>query len=393
VIDVAAVQAALAEQELDAWLLYDFRGQNAIARSLAGVPQERMTTRRWFWLVPRTGESVAFVSALEPGVLEVPGRRIVYRSWRELEWALQVELEGLRRVAMEVSPLAAVPYLGRVDWGTVELVRSFGVSVVSSGDLVQLFEARATPRQRSLHDRAATAVLAAKDDAFTLVRERLASGQAITESALLAFIGERLASGGLAADHPSMVAVNDHAANPHFETAAGPDDRAIAAGDLVLLDVWAKVAGEPDAVYGDITWMGYCGSDPSRRVAEIWAAVRDARDAAIDFVRAGVEAGRPVHGFEVDRAGRGVIEQRGFGEQFVHRLGHSLGVDGHGNGVNMDDLETRDERLLVPGLLFTIEPGIYLPGELGVRSEVNVFVGEDGIEVTTDIQRELVLLA
>lgn len=392
-IDLAAVQAALVEQELDAWLLYDFRGQNAIARSLAGVPEERMTTRRWFLLVPRTGEPVAFVSALEPNVLDVPGRRLVYRSWRELEWALQVELEGLRRVAMEVTPLAAVPYLGRVDWGTVELIRSFGVGVVSSGELVQLFEARATPRQRSLHDRAAAAVLAAKDDAFELVRGRLASGDTLTESALLAFIGERLAASGLDANHPSIVAVNDHAANPHFETTAGPDDRTIAPGDILLLDVWARVASEPDAIYGDITWMGYCGSEPPARLLEIWTAVCDARDTAIEFARSGVEAGRPVHGFEVDRAGRAVIEERGYGEQFVHRLGHSLGVTGHGNGVNMDDLETRDERLLVPGLLFTIEPGIYLPGELGVRSEVNVYVGEDGIEVTTDIQRELVLLA
>ena len=391
-IDVQAVQAALAEQGIDGWLLYDFRGQNAIARSLAGVPPERMTTRRWFWLVRREGEPVAFVSALEASALDVPGRRVVYRGWRDLESGLREALAGLRSVAMEVSPRAAVPYVGRVDWGTVELVRSFGVEVVTSGDLVQFFDARLTPAQRELHDRAATVVLAVKDDAFALVRERLGSGEAIAESDLLAFVMRRLRDGGLAADHPAIVAVNEHSASPHFETSAGADDRVVAEGDVLLLDIWGKVVDEPDAVYADITWMGYCGSEPPARLVQTWEAVRDARDAAIAFAEDAVSAGRPVHGYEVDRAARSVLEARGLAEHTLTRIGHSLGTEVHANGVNIDDLETRDERLLIPRLLFTIEPGVYYAGEFGVRTEVDVFVGDGKIEVTTEAQTDLELL-
>jgi Xaa-Pro dipeptidase len=393
VIDLDAARAALAELDVDAWLLYDFRGQNAIARTLAGIPPERMTTRRWFWLLPRAGEPVAVVSALEPSALDVPGRRVVYRGWRELEDGLRDALSGLRSVAMEVSPLAAVPYVARVDWGTVELVRSLGVDVVSSGDLVQLFEARLTSAQKALHDAAVNGVLATKDAAFALVRDRLAAGARITESELQAFVVRRLGESGLEADHPPIVAVDDHAARPHFETAAGPDDRPIAPRTTLLLDLWAKLTGERDAIYADVTWMGYCGGQPPDRLVQAWEAVRDARDAAIAFAADNASAGRRVHGYEVDRAARSVLERRGLAEHSLTRIGHSLGSEVHGNGVNIDDLETRDERVLVPGLLFTVEPGLYFAGELGVRTEVNVFVGDDGIEVTTDVQRELVLLA
>jgi Xaa-Pro dipeptidase len=393
VIDVAAVQAALAEHGLDGWLLYDFRGQNAIARTLAGIRPERLTTRRWFWLVPRHGEPIAFVSALETSVLEVPGRRVVYRGWRDLEAGLRAALAGLRRVAMEVSPLAAVPYVGRVDWGTVELVRSLGVDVVSSGDLVQLFEARLTPAQKDLHDAAAKVVLDVKDAAFAIVRDRLASGVSLTESELLAFITRGLRDGGLEADHASIVAVDAHAAQPHFETSAGADDGVIAPGSVLLLDIWGKLAGDPDAVYADVTWMGFCGVDLPEPLQRGWAAVRDARDAAIAFVVDAVSAGRRPHGYEVDRAARSVLQGRGLADRTVTRIGHSLGTEVHGNGVNIDDLETRDERLLVPGLLFTVEPGLYFDGEFGVRTEVDVFVGEDSVEVTTDAQQDLVLLA
>jgi Xaa-Pro dipeptidase len=393
VIDVAAARAALAERDIDAWLLYDFRGQNVIARVLAGIPPERMTSRRWFWLLPQAGEPVAFVSALEPSALSGPGRRVVYRGWRDLEAGLRDALTGLRSVAMEVSPLAAVPYVARVDWGTVELVRSFGVDVVSSGDLVQLFEARLTPRQKEMHDSAVEAVLAAKDAAFELVRDRLVARSEITESELQAFVVRRLGEGGLEADHPPIVAVDDHAAGPHFETAADADDRAIAPGTTLLLDLWGKLAGEADAIYADVTWMGYCGRHPPDRLVQAWEAVRDARDAAIAFAADNASVGRRVHGYEVDRTARSVLERHGLAEHSLTRIGHSLGTEVHGNGVNIDDLETRDERLLVPGLLFTIEPGLYFPGEFGVRTEINAFVGDDGVEVTTDVQRELVLLA
>jgi Xaa-Pro dipeptidase len=388
-LDVEAAQAALREEGLDGWLLYDFRGQNAIAAELAGLDAGRKATRRWFWLVPAEGEPVALVSAVEEHVLDVPGRRVVYRGWRDLEAVLAELLAGRRRVAMEISPGAAVPVVGRVDWGTVQLVRSLGVEVVSSANLVQLFEARWTPAQVALHEQAAAGVLAAKEALFAWLGDALG---AATEAEAQAFLLERLAAAGLETRYPPCLAVDDHAADPHFETRAGPEDRTIRPGSVVLADVWGKVAGEPDAVYADITWMAWAGPEPTTRVAEVWSVVRDARDAAIEAVQAAVAAGRPLHGYEVDRAARGVIEAAGHGERFLHRTGHSLGTEVHGNGVNMDDLETRDERLVVPGLGFTIEPGVYLPGEFGVRSEVNMFVESDRALVTTTPQRELVLL-
>jgi Xaa-Pro aminopeptidase len=390
VIEVSAVQEALREQELDGWLLYDFRGQNAIAAGLAGLDADRKATRRWFWLVPAEGEPTAIVSAVEEHLLTVPGSRVVYRGWRDLEAALARVLAGRRRIAMEVSPLAAVPVVGRVDWGTVELVRSLGVEVVSSADLVQLFEARWTPAQVALHERAAVGVLAAKDALFARLHERLGH---VTESEAQRFLLDRLAGAGLETPYPPCVAVDAHAADPHFENAPGPDDRRVVPGSLVLVDVWGKVAGEPDAVFADVTWMAWAGPEPlPDRVLRIWEAVRDARDAAVAAVQEAAAAGRPLHGYEVDRAARAIVEERGYGPQFVHRTGHSLGVELHANGVNMDDLETRDERLVLPGLAFTIEPGVYLEGELGVRSEVNVLMEEGSARVTTTAQRDLVLL-
>jgi Xaa-Pro aminopeptidase len=388
-LDVGAAQAALREQGLDAWLLYDFRGQNAIAAQLAGLDGHRKATRRWFWLVPAEGEPTALVSAVEQHVLEVPGARVVYRSWRELEAALAELVAGRGRVAMEVSAGAAVPVVGRVDWGTVELVRSLGVEVVSSGDLVQLFEARWTPAQVALHERAAAGVLRAKDDLFAWLGGVLGE---VTESEAHAFLLERLAAAGLETRHAPCVAVDDHAADPHFETAAGPDDRTIGFDSLVLVDVWGKVTGEHDAVYGDVTWMAWAGPEPPARVTEIWSVVRAARDAAVATVEEAIASGRPLHGFDVDRAARSVIEAAGYGDGILHRTGHSLGTEVHGNGVNMDDLETRDERLVVPGLGFTIEPGVYLPGEFGIRSEVNMVVEPGRARVTTEPQQELILL-
>jgi Xaa-Pro aminopeptidase len=388
-LDVEAGQAALREEGLEGWLLYDFRGQNEIAAGLAGLDAGRKATRRWFWLIPAEGEPTALVSAVEQHVLEVPGERIVYRTWRELEAGLADLLRGRRRVAMEVSPGAAVPVVGRVDWGTVELVRSLGVEVVSSANLVQLFEARWTPAQVALHDRAAEGVLRAKDELFRWLGDVLGR---TTESDAQGYLLSRLTAAGLETRYPPCVAVDDHAADPHFETSAGPGDRTIGVGSLVLVDVWGKVAGAVDAVYADITWMAWAGPEPPARALEVWEVVKEARDAAVETVENAIASDRPLHGFEVDRAARGVIEAAGYGDGVLHRTGHSLGREVHGNGVNMDDLETRDERLVVPGLAFTIEPGIYLPGELGVRSEINMVVEPGRARVTTEPQQELVLL-
>jgi Xaa-Pro aminopeptidase len=392
-MDIAAIQKTLTEQQLDGWLLYDFRGTNPIARSVIGFDERQIGTRRWFYLIPRSGEPVAILHVIEPNALRgAPGRAVLYRSWRELEALLAEHLKGLRRVAMEYSPGAAIPYVGRVDAGTIEMVRAAGPEVVSSADLVVIFEACWTPEQKALHDRAAKDTLLAKDEAFALIRERLAAGRSVTESEVQAFIQAHFTSHGLSTHHPCIVAVNEHASDPHFETQAGPGDRTIRKGDLVLIDLWAKVADDARAVYYDATWMGYCGSQVPDRMREVWETVKGARDAAIAFVKDSVAAGRAIHGWEVDDVSRGHIEARGYGKYFLHRTGHSIGYEVHGNGVNIDNLETRDQRRIVPGVCFSIEPGVYLP-EFGVRSEIDMFVGEGHAEVTGDIQHELLLLA
>ena len=392
-MDLIGIQTALATSGIDGWLLYDFRGSNPIARSVIGFDESQIGTRRWFYLIPATGEPVAILHVIEPHATKrAPGKTVLYRSWKELEALLREHLAGKRRVAMEYSPGAAIPYVSRVDAGTIEMVRAAGPEVVSSADLVQLFEAVWTQEQKGLHDRAAKGCLAAKDAAFALIRERLAAGVRVTESEVQALIARRFAEEGLYTHHPCIVAVNDHASDPHFETAAGPSDRAIVKGDLVLIDFWAKVANDPRAVYYDATWMAYCGQDVPPKMREVWETVRGARDAAIGFVTREVAAGTTVRGADVDDVSRNFVETRGYGPYFLHRTGHSIGYEVHGNGVNIDNLETRDSRTLIPGVCFSIEPGVYLP-EFGVRSEIDMYVGEGTAEVTGDIQRELLLLA
>jgi Xaa-Pro dipeptidase len=392
-MDLPGIQRALASSHLDGWLLYDFRGSNPIARSVIGFDESQIGTRRWFYLIPAQGEPIAILHVIEPQATRgAPGKTVLYRSWKELEALLREHLAGKRRVAMEYSPGAAIPYVSRVDAGTIEMVRAAGPEVVSSADLVQVFEAVWTKEQKALHDRAARGCLAAKDAGFALIKDRLAAGTRVTESEVQALIGRRFAEQGLYANHPCIVAVNDHASDPHFETAAGPGDRAIAKGDLVLIDFWAKVADDPRAVYYDATWMAYCGTEAPAKVLEVWETVRGARDAAVEFVTRSIAAGATIRGAEVDDVSRGYIEARGYGPYFLHRTGHSIGYEVHGNGVNIDNLETRDSRTLIPGVCFSIEPGVYLK-EFGVRSEIDMYVGEGYAEVTGDIQRELLLLA
>ena len=392
-MDLPAIQKALAEQGLDGWLLYDLRGSNPIARAVIGFDERQIGTRRWFYLIPRAGEPVALLHVIEPNALAgAPGLKVLYRSWRELESTLKTHLAGKRRVAMEYSPGAAIPLVSRVDAGTIEMVRAAGPEVVSSADLVQIFEARFSPEQKALHDQAARDTLMAKDEAFALIRERLAAGLPVKESEVQAFIAARFDARGLTTHHPCIVAVNDHASDPHFETAAGPKDREIRKGDVVLIDLWAKVARDPRAVYYDATWMAFCGPDVPAKVREVWEVVKGGRDAAVAFVEDAVGSGRKIHGYEVDDVARGFIEARGYGSYFLHRTGHSIGYEVHGNGVNIDNLETRDQRRIIPGVCFSIEPGVYLP-EFGVRSEIDMYVGDGKAEVTGDIQRELLLLA
>ncbi|HET8539903.1 MAG TPA: Xaa-Pro peptidase family protein [Anaeromyxobacter sp.] len=392
-MDLPALRRALGELGLDGWLLYDFHGQNPTALHVLGLGG-RMLTRRFFLLLPREGEPTLVVHAIERSQFPpaVPGRREVYASWASLRDALARALGALprgARLAMEYFPGGAIPTLSRVDAGTLELVRSFGVEVVSSADLVQRFLCRLDAAQVESHRRALAAIDAAKDAAFARVGEAHRRGEAPLETELQAFLMERFAEAALETDHPPIVAVNGHAADPHYAPSA-ETPTPIRPGDLVLIDLWARGKGPRD-VYADITWVGFCGERPPERLERIFRVAAEARDAGLASLRRAHAEGRTLAGFEVDRAVRGVVEAAGLGERFVHRTGHSIETRVHGDGANLDDLETHDTRPLVPGLCFSIEPGIYLPDEgLGVRTEIDVFLAGDGPEVYSPIQTEIV---
>jgi Xaa-Pro aminopeptidase len=373
---LSAIQSALDELSLDAWLLYDFRGSNVLARRVLDLEARQPTSRRFFYLVPARGEPKKLVHRIETGVLDhLPGEKRPYLRWQELEQELNEMLRGQRRVAMEYSPRNANPYISRVDAGTVELVRSWGAEVVPSGDLVQMFEATWDDEQWQLHLEAARSTRAAFDRAFGFIAEQVRTHGSTSEAAVQRVILDHFQQQRLTAHHAPIVAVGPNSGNPHYETDAQHDAR-IAEGDFVLIDLWAKLA-QPRSVYSDLTRVGYVGTGAPTRYAEVFEVVARARDAAIERVRRAFAENRPLAGWQVDRAARDVIEQAGYGQYFIHRTGHSIGQETHGNGANMDDLETHDERRVLRRTCFSIEPGIYLP-EFGIRSEVNVFIGANG---------------
>ena len=385
-LDTTAIQATLVAEGLDGWLLYDFHGSNPIAVGLAGLAGAH-TTRRWYYFIPRAGTPRKLVHAIEPAVLDgLPGEARRYGGRRELEAGVGDMLQGATTIAMEYSPGGAIPYLSRVDGGTLEFVRGLGVTVVSSGDLVGRFEAAWDDAAIASHRTASDKLHRIKDAAFAYAGARLAAGQRVHEHEIQQAMLGWFKEAKLVTDGPPIVAVQEHAGNPHYSpTAAGSRD--LEAGELLLLDLWGKL-DQTGAVYADITWVGAAG-DPPVEVIRAFDAALAGRDAAIALVQSRVAAGQTVRGWEVDRAARDVIDRAGFGPQFIHRTGHSLGTEVHGNGVHMDDYETHDDRQLVPGTGFTIEPGIYGP-RFGVRTEVNMVVGRTSAEVTGPCQRELV---
>jgi Xaa-Pro dipeptidase len=390
-LPIPAVQRALHEDGLDGWLLYDFHGSNPIAARLAGVASGKMTTRRWYYLVPATGTPRGLVHAIERHNLEgLPGETQPYSGREQLASGLRDLLKGIRRVAMEYSPGNAIPYVSRVDAGTVEAVRELGIEVVSSGDLVQRFEAIWTDEQLATHQAASERLYRIKDRAFELVKQRVGAGGPLTEFEVQQDMVRWFGEEGLVTDAPPIVAAQENAANPHYGPARD-SSRAIARNEMVLLDLWGKLPA-PGAVFADITWVGYTGKSVPETYATAFAAARDGRNAAIELVQASVKERRDLRGYQVDRACRDVIDRAGFGAQFIHRTGHSLGQDVHGNGVHMDDYETHDDRRLIPGTGFTIEPGVYT-GTFGVRTEINMFVGEQEARVTGPLQQEIVTLA
>lgn len=386
------VQAALRSAGLDGWLVYDFRGLNPVAGSVLGI--KGMVTRRIFAWIPADGTPVAITHAIEPAPWAswpAAWPKHVYSAWRELE-ALLPGLVGGKRVAMEYSAGDAVPVVDRVPAGVVELVRSAGAEVLSSGELVTRFFAVWSDAEIASHREHAESLRRLAQEAFARIGKAVHAGEAIYEHEVKEWLLERFAEQGLWTDHGPNVSASENAANPHYEPSA-QHPRRIVQGDVVLIDLWATKQGIPGAMWADQTWMAVLG-EPTPKQREVWAAIRDARDAAIALLRERLASGEAVQGRAADAASRAVIEQRGFGRWFTHRTGHSIDARGlHGMGPNLDDLETRDERSLLPGVGFSIEPGIYLPGEFGMRTEVNAYVTAEGLVVTpAEIQRDLIVL-
>jgi Xaa-Pro aminopeptidase len=374
--DLSAVQSAIRELGLDGWLLYDFRALNVLARRVLGLNPEHILSRRWFYFVPAHAEPKKLVHRIESGALDAyPGSKSIYLRWQELESGVGGLVKGAKRVAMEYVPRNANPYVSRVDAGTVELVRSFGVEVVPSGDLVQWFEACWDAEQEKTHFDAAIHTRSAYDTAFGFIRDRVQAGKPPLESEVIKVILDHFEKHGLETDHPPIVAVNAHSGDPHYATTP-ETDAPIKAGDFVLIDLWAKLK-KPRAVYSDLTRVAFVGKEVPAKHAEIFQIVAKARDAGIACVKQAFAEKKVLQGWQVDHATRKVIEAAGYGEYFCHRTGHSIGQETHGNGANMDNLETREERRVLPRTCFSIEPGIYLP-EFGVRSEVNLYVDAKG---------------
>lgn len=391
---VAEIQEALQVAKLDGWLFYDFRGSDPLAPRILRLGEHASGSRRWFYFIPANGEPTKIVHRIERGKLDaLPGKRLDYSSWKEQHELLRAALTAGKakpRVAMQYSPMNDIPYLSKVDAGTIELIRSFGVEVVTSAELVQQFEAVWTPEQKQSHVEASDKLHRVLMEAFAEIGRNIRAGTAITEYDIQQFISRRLEEEGMNRED-GIVAVNANSANPHYAPSrenAAPINR----GDFVLLDIVSKLR-KPGAICTDQTWTGFVGETVPEEHVRIFNIVRDARDAATEFVRKSVREGKRIHGADVDDVARGVIKKAGYGDQFTHRTGHSIGEECHGNGVNIDNFETRDSRFITAGVGFSIEPGIYLEGKFGVRSEIDVYVGEKDIDVTGQpIQTEIVAI-
>jgi Xaa-Pro dipeptidase len=390
---IASIQEAVRNFGFDGWLFCDFHNRDPISYRVLGLEGGKFTSRRWFYFVPAHGEPVGLVHAVEKRKLDpLPGRKAVYLPWEQLHAELRQALGKPGRIAMQYSPANNIPYVDLADPGLVELVRSFGHEVVSSADLVQQFEAVLSDEQLGTHIEAGTHIQRIKNEAFERIAAGIRAGTPATEYEIQRFIIRSFDEAGLTCDEEwPIVAVNEHAADPHFEPLPG-NTVPIRAGDMILIDLWARL-NQPGAIYYDITWCGFAGNSPPDEYVRIFDVIMEARNRAFNLVKERFETDVAVYGYEVDRVCRETVEKAGYGPYFVHRTGHSIGTAVHGNGVHMDSLETKDERRLVPGICFSIEPGIYLDGRMGVRTEIDAFIGHDGIvRVSGDLQKKLVLL-
>jgi Xaa-Pro aminopeptidase len=390
-MNLSAIQEALSKEGFDGWLFYDFHARDAIATRILQIDTKRFTTRRWFYYIPAKGEPQKLVHSIEPWRLDhLPGEKNIYLPWQEQHKLLKNILGNAKKVAMQYSPMNAIPYVSIVDGGTIDLIRSFGVEIVSSANLVSKFESHLTMADYESHCRAGKSMQLIKDAAFKEIANRIKSGNNPTEYEIYEFMIGLYKEHNMVCEDGPIVAINEHAADPHFEPQKNITTK-IKEGDLVLIDLWAK-KHEKGAIYYDITWMGYVGTEIPERINKIFQIAKAGREAALELVRERFAKNIPVHGWEVDDACRNVIKDAGFGQYFIHRTGHNIGEEVHGNGCHIDNLETKDERIIIPGTCFSVEPGIYMPNEkLGFRTEIDVFVTDEGKVEVSGIQQENVI--
>lgn len=385
------IQAALRDAGLDGWLFYDHHGRDPLAYSILGLPSAAHVTRRWYYLVPALGEPRKLVHRIESGRLDsLPGANSQYSSWQELEQKLEEMLLGSVKIAMQYSPRNAIMYVSMVDAGTVEMLRAFGKEIVSSADLVSQFEAVLTEEQIASHFEAQQRIDVILTEAWGEMGRRVRTGAGADEFSMVTWFGEAMRREGLVWDHGPNVSVGANSADSHYEPTRETSKR-IRAGDFVLIDIWGRM-DRPETCFYDITWTGVVGREPTEREQTVFRAVRDARDAAVQRVSEAFAAGHAIAGFEADDAARQVLRDRGFGDAFTHRTGHNIGNTLHGSGAHLDNLETHDERRLLPNTCFSVEPGAYFPGEFGIRSEIDMIARAKEAVVTGRVQRNLVRL-
>ena len=383
------IQAALREAKIDSWLFYDHHYRDPIAYRILGLGADLFVSRRWYYFVPAYGEPRKLVHRIEAGKLDpLPGGKREYSSWQELEAGLGAMLGGANTVAMQYSPRNAIMYVSMVDAGTVELVRSMGKEVVSSADLVSQFEAVLTEAQIATHFEAQRRLDSVLEDTWRYIGEATRNGGTTDEFSVVQRMRKAIEGEGLLYEHGPNVSAGPNSADSHYEPTA-ESSRILRSGDFLLIDCWAKLANQPDAVWYDITWTAVVGREPSQREQEVFTVVRDARNAAILRVEQAYRDNRPIAGWEADDAAREVIRAAGFAAQFTHRTGHNIASEIHGNGAHLDNLETHDERLLLPNTCFSVEPGVYFPGEFGIRSEVNMITEPGRARVSGPRQNEL----
>ncbi|HWB31650.1 MAG TPA: M24 family metallopeptidase [Acidobacteriaceae bacterium] len=387
-MDLAAIQAALREAALDGWLFYDHHHRDSLAARILGLDPEAHVSRRWYYFIPASGEPRKLIHRIESAKLDsLPGPKTEYSSWQELETSLESVLAGATRVAMQYSPRNAILYVSMVDAGTVELIRSWGKEIVSSADLVSRFEAVLTEAQIATHYAAQQKIDAILTAAWQHIGQ-LARTSAAHEFAIVEWLSEAMRREGLIWEHGPNVSAGPNSADPHYEPTAAAS-RPICPGDFLLIDIWARLPS-PGAVYYDITWTGVIAREPTEREHRVFSTVRDARDAAIAAVQTAFTTGQPIAGYQADDAARSVIRSAGFADRFIHRTGHNIGPEIHGAGANLDNLETHDIRSILPYTCFSVEPGIYLPGDFGVRSEIDMITRPGSAAVTGRVQRDLV---